>query len=324
MSRQQALHVVAAALEDEAGRILVTQRPAGKRQAGRWEFPGGKVEDGEPVLAALERELREELGVELVDSEPLIKLHHDYASFSVFLDVHRVRSWRGEIRALESQAMQWCFPDALHAVDILEADLPIIHALQLPARIVITPPVHDRSSWLQELQATLSTTEADPFILQLRQPQLQVDNYLKLASEVLAMAKGFGVDVMLNGRMTLLESLPDAAGVHLPSRCLEDSQAGEGRLLPAGKWLSAAVHDQQHLERALNLSADFLLLSPVNETASHPGRSPLGWQEFEQLAGSAGIPCYALGGMQPGDIEKVRQHGGQGVAGISSFWKRQS
>lgn len=319
MIDRKPLHVVAAALEDSAGRILVTQRPAGKRQAGRWEFPGGKVEPGEAVMDALARELREELSVELGQSEPLIQLHHDYADFSVFLDVHSVKSWTGDIAAMESQAMQWCFPGELHDVDILEADLPIIHALQLPPAICITPNIEDRTGWWDELDATLEAASraSTRRFLQLRQPRVSEEEYLELARKVLPLAKSRGVEVILNGAPELIDVLPEAAGLHLPSRFLHEYVRSE---VGGRGWLSAAVHNSNDLNSALRLGVDYLLISPVKETGSHPGAAPLGWKKFDDLARAAGIPAYALGGMHPDDLKEARQHGAQGVAGIGNFW----
>ena len=94
------VHVAAGALFDAGRRVLIARRPAGKHMAGRWELPGGKLDAGETPLEALRRELAEELGVELRDARPLIRLRHDYAGRRVLLDVWRVTAWAGEPRSL--------------------------------------------------------------------------------------------------------------------------------------------------------------------------------------------------------------------------------
>jgi 8-oxo-dGTP diphosphatase len=126
---QPELYVVAGALFDSAGRVLITQRPPGKALAGRWEFPGGKLHEGEEAFAGLVRELREELDVEVHAGERLIRYSHAYPARVVWLDMWVVSSWSGEARGLEGQALKWVDVPALPAEDILEADRPIIEAL---------------------------------------------------------------------------------------------------------------------------------------------------------------------------------------------------
>jgi 8-oxo-dGTP diphosphatase len=121
--------VVAGALYDCAGRVLITQRPAGKPLAGRWEFPGGKVAPGEPEAGALDRELREELGIMVDACEPLMRLVHDYPERRVHLSLWIVQRYRGAPCSLEGQALKWVAPAELAAQDILEADQPFIAAL---------------------------------------------------------------------------------------------------------------------------------------------------------------------------------------------------
>jgi len=122
--------VVAGALFDGEGRVLIAQRPAGKTLAGRWEFPGGKVDTGESEHAALRRELREELGVEVIAARPFMRLAHAYEDRDVELSLWIVERFAGEPRSLDAQALKWVSPAALAAEDILEADQPFITGLR--------------------------------------------------------------------------------------------------------------------------------------------------------------------------------------------------
>jgi 8-oxo-dGTP diphosphatase len=122
--------VIAGALFDGEGRVLIAQRPAGKALAGRWEFPGGKVDRGESEHAALRRELREELGVEVIAARPFMRLAHAYPDRDVELSLWIVERFAGEPRSLDAQALKWVSPAALAAEDILEADQPFITGLQ--------------------------------------------------------------------------------------------------------------------------------------------------------------------------------------------------
>jgi 8-oxo-dGTP diphosphatase len=109
--------------------VLIAQRPAGKALAGRWEFPGGKLHEGEDARAGLARELREELGVEVNDAERLIRYSHAYPERVVRLDLWLVTAWSGAPRGLDGQAIKWVKPEDLEFEDILEADWPMIDAL---------------------------------------------------------------------------------------------------------------------------------------------------------------------------------------------------
>ena len=115
-------------LIDDAGRVLVTRRAPGTHQGGLWEFPGGKVE-AEETLLALARELREELGVRVETTEPLMVLEHDYGDKQVRLDVHCVTRWSGEPRGLEGQPLAWQQPEQLRNWAFPAANQPILERL---------------------------------------------------------------------------------------------------------------------------------------------------------------------------------------------------
>jgi 8-oxo-dGTP diphosphatase len=121
--------VVAAALYDANGSVLIARRPRGKHQAGRWEFPGGKVAPGESEGAALARELREELGILVTASRPFMRLTHDYPDRSVELSMWIVERFAGAPRGLDGQELRWVAPARLGEEDLLEADQPFVAAL---------------------------------------------------------------------------------------------------------------------------------------------------------------------------------------------------
>jgi 8-oxo-dGTP diphosphatase len=123
------LLVVAAALYDSDGRVLIAERPAGKHMAGRWEFPGGKVNVGEAEAQALARELKEELGIEVTSSRPYMRLTHSYADRDVELSMWIVESYSGAPQGLDAQRLKWVQPARLLDEDILEADRPFVEAL---------------------------------------------------------------------------------------------------------------------------------------------------------------------------------------------------
>jgi 8-oxo-dGTP diphosphatase len=126
------LLVAACALIDADGRVLVTQRPAGKAMAGLWEFPGGKIGPGETPEACLIRELREELGVDTEASclAPLTFASHTYERFHLLMPLYVCRRWNGVARPREGQALAWVRPDAFGDYPTPPADLPLMAALR--------------------------------------------------------------------------------------------------------------------------------------------------------------------------------------------------
>jgi 8-oxo-dGTP diphosphatase len=126
------MHVMAGVLLDGTGRVLLAQRPAGKHLAGFWEFPGGKLEAGETPLAALARELLEELGIHVRSAEALIRLPWRYGGRELLLDAWRVSSWRGEPRSLEAQPLQWLLPARVDPMILAPADRVILAELRGP------------------------------------------------------------------------------------------------------------------------------------------------------------------------------------------------
>jgi 8-oxo-dGTP diphosphatase len=122
--------VVAGAVIRADGYVLIAQRPPGTHLAGGWEFPGGKLEPGETRCAGLARELREELGIEIHDATPLMRIQYEYPYGVVLLDLWVVRRYEGEPKGMDGQALRWCTQEELATADLLPADRPIVEALR--------------------------------------------------------------------------------------------------------------------------------------------------------------------------------------------------
>ncbi len=124
--------VAAVALVDIDGRILVAQRPAGKRMAGLWEFPGGKVQPHEAPETALVRELKEELDLDITESclAPLTFASHAYEDFHLLMPLYVCRVWKGTPRPMEGQGLKWLRPVAMAALAMPPADKPLVALLR--------------------------------------------------------------------------------------------------------------------------------------------------------------------------------------------------
>ncbi|GAA4500205.1 8-oxo-dGTP diphosphatase MutT [Pseudaeromonas paramecii] len=122
--------VAVGVIRDEMGRICICQRQAGQHQAGKWEFPGGKVEAGETLPQALTRELQEEIGIQVEACEPLLAIEHDYGDKQVLLDVWLVSRFAGVARGLEGQPLRWVSVPELADYGFPAANQAIVAHLQ--------------------------------------------------------------------------------------------------------------------------------------------------------------------------------------------------
>ena len=124
--------VAAVALVDGDGRVLMGQRPEGKHLAGTWEFPGGKVHDGETPEVALIRELKEELGIDVTESclAPLTFASHTYETFHLLMPLYVCRKWDGIVTPCEGQALKWVAVNKLRDLEMPPADAPLIAILR--------------------------------------------------------------------------------------------------------------------------------------------------------------------------------------------------
>ena len=123
--------VAAAALIDKDGRVLVAQRPEGKPMAGLWEFPGGKIKEGETPEFALCREIEEELGIDVRECcfTPVAFASHSYETFHLLMPLYVCRMWKGIVTPREGQAVRWMKINELYSLPMPEADVPLISQL---------------------------------------------------------------------------------------------------------------------------------------------------------------------------------------------------
>lgn len=298
--------------------MLVARRPPGRHLAGRWEFPGGKLDPGESARDALARELREEIGIEVTAARPLIRFPYAYPDRRVLLDVFLVTGWRGEPHGREGQAVEWAAPDALRRRDLVGGALPAVAALELPPLYLITPepPAGPLAAgFVDRLRARM---EAGVRLVQLRAKTMPPAALAALARQAAAAAERAGARVFVNAAPEAARAA-GAHGVHLPGRALM-------RLRERPPWpgfgVAASCHDEAELAHAHALGVDFAVLSPVRATPAHPEARPIGWDGFARLAAPADFPVFALGGLGPDDLDAAWAAGGQGIAAVRALWDR--
>lgn len=305
-----AIQVVAGVLTDESGRVLLAQRPPGKHLAGLWEFPGGKVEPGEDAAAALVRELDEELGIDARVGRSLIVVPHG----RIVLDVREVVDWSGTPSSREGQALSWSLPAAIDGAHVTPADRPVLAALRLPARYLITPAGIDADALVDGVERAL---RAGVRLVQLRLPDAPRSRVATIARELREHCALYGAHLLLNADWELAEVL-GLDGVHLPARV---ARRLASRPLPTHRWVSVSCHDRDELAHAARIGADFVTLSPVAATTSHPHAQPIGWETATRLIARSALPVYMMGGMREHDIVRAHDAGAQGIAAIRALWR---
>ena len=314
------------------GEVLITRRHAHQHQGGLWELPGGKIEASEDAWHALQRELREELGLVMDQARPLIEIPWRYPDKIVRLQTWRVNAWHAETGhdfsassgvGREGQPWRWQAPSLLDPTQFPSANRSLLRAVQLPSRFLITGPAHDFDQWLQHLHAAYARGLR---WVQIRWPQAwsevsyaQLKQRFKILRACYPQAEkdalGDPLRIIWNGDLDVAASLP-VDGVHLNHHALL-----ECAVRPQFEWVSASCHNPEELHQAAHLGLDFVWLSPVLPTQSHPEAMGLGWETFAHWVREVQLPVYALGGVAEAELAHAQAAGAQGVAAISAWWE---
>ena len=299
------IEVVAAVLERADGSFLLAQRPPGKVYAGWWEFPGGKVEAGEPLARALERELLEELGIRVAKAYPWITRVHVYEHATVMIHFFRVVAWQGEPHPHEGQAFVWQRTDQPVVEPMLPANGPVLASLALPLEYAITDA--KGLGLVAQIERLEARVKGGLRLIQVRDKGNWERAQLIYAAK--SIAKQYGARVLVNDG-------PAAHGIHFSAEQLMRLRA---RPAEAG-LLAASCHTVQELGHAMAIGLDFVVLGPIKATPTHPGASLLGWEGFRRIAEGASIPVYAIGGLRLADMDRARAAGAHGIAMIRGAW----
>jgi len=297
-------------LRADGSEFLLAQRPQGKVYAGYWEFPGGKVEPGETVRAALHRELREELGISVSACSPWLTRVFTYPHATVRLNFWRVTAWSGEIgisAPLEHDAVDWqkC-GKTVTVTPILPANAPILKALALPTTMAIT--MGENEDVERQLARLEEALDKGLRLIQVRDKGWPFAQRLWFAEAVRRIAGQRGALVLINDDADIARRI-GADGLHLSAAKLAACVQR-----PDFAWVGASCHDADELCRAGELGLDYALLGPVLPTPTHPDATGLGWAEFARLITGTPLPVFALGGMKNAMLATAQEQGAHGIA----------
>ena len=303
------------------GKVLLGDRPMDKPWPGWWELPGGKIEPGESVIGALGRELNEELGIEVVRANLWVTYIHHYPTTTVRLVFCQVKEWCGEPQGLEGQHLAWSDPaSAPMQFKLLPATLPPLRWLQLPEWYLISSAKSPENvpAFMEKLRTSL---DKGIRLVQWREhdwpggtdaPSLQ-----DAMREALACCHAAGARLLINSRHPA-SWWQEADGVHLRAEQARSFHQSKTPPIPNQheKLIGVSAHNIDEISIARELGADFAVLSPVLPTASHPGEAGMGWDSFARCLADAGLPIYAMGGLNRTHLEQARSLGAHGIAGI--------
>ena len=305
------INVAVAVIQREDGHVLMAERPYGKESAGFWEFPGGKFELEESAEQAITRELYEELGIKLNVAYPWICYKHIYPDKIVKLYVYRVFEWEGTPHGREGQHISWENPGSVTVKPLLPANEKIIQAIALPLIYAI---INAGPGIMAKLITRLTyLLEQGVRLMQVRVRHMNPDQHIQIMRPIVNLAHNYGAKVLVNGNEWIaLKSGAD--GIHLPANQLMDMHTR-----PCTKLLSVSCHNAGELAHAATLRANFVSLSPVRSTPTHPDISGMGWGKFADLTNGLSMPVYALGGLDFNYLETAMHHHAYGIALSSSI-----
>ena len=299
------IEVVVGVIHNDSKEIFISRRKKNQFMSGYWELPGGKVENNEDLSSALKRELFEEIGIKIEKYNLIQTIQQEYPKRIINLSVYVIEKYSGTPAGKEGQDFSWSSIEKIEEYELLPTMLKIINRLSLPNSYWITPDNHNSNSVFEECNQRLSEGVK---IIQLRsKSQLDkayIDNFNKLCQ--LNQAK-----LVLN--MPHIDFDEPCDGWHLTSIELMTTSTRE---FPDDKLFGASAHNLIEAKHAEKISVDYISLSPINETPSHPQTQILGWEKASEIIIQCKVPIYLLGGMNKDSMDKALSIGAQGIAGI--------
>lgn len=326
----ETLHVAVGVIRNSHDEILIAKRNSRQHQGGKWEFPGGKVEAGESVSAALARELEEELGISVQNDQPLCQIHHHYPDRHVFLDVREVTAFTGTPKGLEGQPLRWQVPETMDPAIFPAANLKIVSAVRLPRHIAImNDSITSDQNW-PAISATFTSLPTSSWVrLRLMNGSDLTEYIAKVKACLSAPDRRSAILIDLDSELRVVQEMEalreEAQALKLPGWGYYANRHALARLpdqpdnLLKNKIVGASCHNHEEYQMAVKKEVDFIIASPVHKSSSHPENDGMGWRDFSKLAKQGQLPCFAMGGLNQSDFDQARLAGAYGIAGISLY-----
>ncbi len=293
-------------------KILIAKRTEGQHLSGLWEFPGGKIECEEDQFHALQRELFEEVGVKMQAAHPYKQITYQYPEKSVCLNFWKITHFIGNIESKEQQQIQWVNLDELESYQFPEANQSIVESLSLPKFWMITPDceIAHINKFIAAVEHSLIKHDLKQLLF--RSKNLNNSDYEHVSQQLNKLCGRYKCQLILHR-----DKIDVVCSKHWH---LTSSQLHSHNARPYdGGMLSASCHTLGDIKQAEKIGVNFIVLSAVKHTKTHPSSSRLGWVSFKAMANQTYLPVYALGGVNKDDLTLARYHGAIGVAGITTF-----
>lgn len=304
------IKAVAGVLRNKNQEILIAQRKNTQFMGGFWELPGGKQETGESPEQALVRELKEELSIQVEHLSIHQTMTHRYQDRIVKLNIYNINQYQKKPRESEGQNIAWVKTTDLNKRKLLPTMKAFMDSITLPDKYWITPSNNHHSQiWMDKLEQKLRQGIK---LIQLRS-KISLDS--AIIDKVRHKCRQYNATLLLN---TLNKdfSKTNGDGWHLTTHELF---ALNKRPCVNDKLLGASTHNLDEALKAQEIGANFIVISPIQATQTHPDTKPLGWGNAVEVVNKVNIPVYFLGGMGIKDLDKTLKLGAQGIAGVSAF-----
>ncbi len=299
------IEVVVGIIRNDLGDVFIAKRQKNQFMPDFWELPGGKVERNESHHVALKRELFEETGIKVIKCSLTQTIHQQYPDKTINLSVYKIEEYSGIPSGKEGQEYSWCSIDDFMNFKLLPTMWKIIKKISLPNSYWITPENNNTSSILEQCSQHIDNGIK---MIQLRSKRQLNTQYIEKFNQLCQLNH---VKLILN--MPQMNFTEPCDGWHLTTKELLNFYSKE---LPEEKLIGASTHNLEEVKHAEKMSMDYISLSPINKTLSHPDTKTLGWSKASEIVSQSRLPIYLLGGMNKDSLNQALSIGAKGIAGI--------